>query len=1741
MPGKRQNIDMPTRLANLGFKPAHHAGAARWRFSGDAVSVVQTAKETTGSWRAITPWTLVAWDIAGAEEHFRHRGLRLYLNIPAYQDALTASLRQNTGWGIASIDHARDRRGRHWLLLAFASGDVTSAGRDVLPVGGMIGVCYQMVADRQDLVLAIADSFALGDVPEGAIASGIDLLTRSASGAGRYTPAWDIRSVFEARLSAVRVAASLLGAKDEDVEALDAMESFHPVCATLPARDRTGLSFEFGEMPEALPQNSGEKLRLVPSLGLLESREIVSIHDGLERQLVRGERVAESALQERMLVPRDRLYMLRRICLAVAKPSSEVWADLVRGVRDEPTCLLLRSALIQALFAIDRCAEALPHLSELTRQLLSDVTAFEELPTSRYVIPAMLGLGWEGRDWRQAQACYERMLAATGEMPQVLLRLSRLVKAANEPALEQRYLDRYVAVERRRKFLSEAHLRLAGLAVELQADIERASVHARESLAQDPSSANAAILSCDLLVEQKRPEEAVELLTSTIEAQRADLSADDLLKLEERLAELWRRELHRPDMAELRLRRLQSERGTKQANAQLQRLYRETNEFSKLADVLEESLNELLAIQNQAQVRQVWGEYKAIILEKLTDPNRAARMLTSLAEHRCEVMEDLEDAKRWLLNAEAWQSVVDAFTTSTDVLEDTLEQHRRYETLARVCWEYLSDDGLAEKLVEKASAVGLVDRTLFYRVLDTMSAQKQFQRVAALCSVRLSQVGIEERRDLGMRLLRLPQGADAGMLDRIAIQLFEENPDDESPVQMRLVAYSQRGLFADFENFLQQVVARSQIEMRRRHWLEQAADVLQENGEQCPPELLAKVMLQQVEVADDSNEVARKALSTLLKRRAYSQAKPFVLRLMAGGVLPELTMDQALHIMSARSRDLGVFHWLSALKSASPQAAKHAREGLEILMTFDDGAEKSLDCLDVLSQKVELSDRDLSLLDRLCVDAVTFEHAVRVLRVQAELAQDERRRQKIWLRLAELGERQKEAQDVVVQAYEQAVESGAESLAVLRRWAEAARLFARGDKPQDMRPWVRMLSVPRLYRDDDQAIEAIRAAAEGGEWTAAHHAIDMWFAKMAESSAWERLLEVDRKVRDLRLGGSVAAGHALAAALHLRDQFSSSHWVLRGLEFLKSSEDFQSYWSSTLEAIGAMHMDYIVPIIEADLVRAAALRENLPVGWYEALVWIGLRYFQQGSTGDEGVQALTMAIEEKNQDERLWMPLYFMLRERQMREPLLVHLRRILPMVVKNPESLLDYPVTFESLREEFRALQEGVPLREPVLANAKVAGEFPMPPSGDAPRPKLRALIHQPSLPAPPKLSARKGHLREEIVAPLSKLPESINPRLRDVVPAEVAKPSSAPKAAVQLPAEFSDASAPEDTADSETKSGSPELDWRVSAISQDWPRGAVTRLLQQAFASATEKHVAVQVAALSVGDLGALRDWQWPVWRTMSAEFYPFEAKARYPKEDGFALINSSLHRFIYAISPILVQVFRDRFSLDYLLRRLGGSPEALNRQRRQVPWSDANVCGGAMMRFADGLKEQRFQLFDLPGLKEELFYDGSQRSLYCDLAHYASLPPTHLMHAILFMIQSVKNQYFIPLALNPRTQVFPVTLQIRQLLERTATERVRVALLGPRSPTEAAMRRMDEDDLRLRLDKIGRFSEERLIELWDAMRLQLYAKTLSETLDLVGMIEHLTARDLVNGPAIFPGEIFKLARLSALLMQFATRMRL
>ncbi|MCX6127100.1 MAG: hypothetical protein NTV34_20445, partial [Proteobacteria bacterium] len=192
------------------------------------------------------------------------------------------------------------------------------------------------------------------------------------------------------------------------------------------------------------------------------------------------------------------------------------------------------------------------------------------------------------------------------------------------------------------------------------------------------------------------------------------------------------------------------------------------------------------------------------------------------------------------------------------------------------------------------------------------------------------------------------------------------------------------------------------------------------------------------------------------------------------------------------------------------------------------------------------------------------------------------------------------------------------------------------------------------------------------------------------------------------------------------------------------------------------------------------------------------------------------------------------------------------------------------------------------------------------------------------------------------------------------------------------------------------PVLDWRMIAMLQDCPQDATSRILRMSFDHDTEKHIALQVAAIVTGDFAILDQWKWRIWRS-SAEFgYSLNGLSRQIDVGDLPHIKGSLYKFLLMLVPALSRCLKSRLNIEAILRKKNPMSQIV---MRRLSADSAVILRTGLRHSIESLAAGRFSFVDTPELMTEVYVDPWSSSIHFSAEYCVNRPPGYLLHRVGF----------------------------------------------------------------------------------------------------------------------------------------------
>jgi hypothetical protein len=310
----------------------------------------------------------------------------------------------------------------------------------------------------------------------------------------------------------------------------------------------------------------------------------------------------------------------------------------------------------------------------------------------------------------------------------------------------------------------------------------------------------------------------------------------------------------------------------------------------------------------------------------------------------------------------------------------------------------------------------------------------------------------------------------------------------------------------------------------------------------------------------------------------------------------------------------------------------------------------------------------------------------------------------------------------------------------------------------------------------------------------------------------------------------------------------------------------------------------------------------------------------------------------------------------------------------------------------------------------------------------------------------------------------------------------------------------------------------------------------MTMAFASDIEKHVAVQCMAILNAEMSALDAWHWPVWRKPDSSGYSLSPKGRMPELRELCQYGGSLHKLLRLLDSVLTRAAREKFVIWTKLRELG---LPLTIPMNPVAFNHPVIERCAIGIYASYFKQAKIRFIDTPGMGNHVFFDLRTRSIHFDTHWQLKLPRTILANRIMEIAVNHQRGHTTLLELSPANHILPVLQEISAVLTSSGMTRLKIAFGMTHREVANEIRTINKDQLISLMGVVGKPSVKDLQQLQSEMRLKTLSTILASTLDVVGLLEAMTGRDLTETGILQPNAIYAMHHMARPILEIATKL--
>lgn len=1025
---------------------------------------------------------------------------------------------------------------------------------------------------------------------------------------------------------------------------------------------------------------------------VLEARERTSRYRDIDQTLLSGKHsraleILASALE------RDptSLYLRRRLALMGISGKRERLPDNISlSLKVEPDHELFLSYGIANAIDHNDFAGALELLSTLGAKLIGQIPNADQVRAFDVVLPEMLGDAWCRHDSTKAEDCYHRILERRGDVPRILRKLIYLARQANRSDVEVGLLNRLARVERRKSELAKIYLRHAELRRTPVTGRDEALEMALKALRLDRGEGRAAILAAQILVEKGKPDSAIQLLDGLLKDSAAPLTAKTRAQIFAELAQIWEKQLGRKDLAETRYEQsIQYDHADINVLKNLEAIYRERQDFAKLAWLLEIKFDVYESNSFAEPLRTTFEELAILYRGVLARPVRAYELYQRLVANTSTSPDEIDLVLAWRDVTIDWRDLYNRLIVNLPKMARGEPRAQYLCRLAIICREKLQDVSGAQRHYMNALEDGWIDTVGFRFLLENLAAASDHATMIRCYELRSGQVGAVQRRDLLLEMLQIPGVLSDSRRDQVALSAYLLDTSNPSVIHARFRFYQQKDDIEGLRKLVAILFSEESIPTGARTiWIKASIEVAQAFDSESRFALIDELYRRLLESTEDEQTILSEAITALRRSKEPDRMRYFVSRLLHLGFLPPLDDRIILRLLAGHEIDLALYHKIMSTASQRPEiAALHARTAAAIYGKLENQETNTELMLTRLCTLVPCAEDDLVQLSHLVGITSNYAAFARALQKQADFEDEKGRKFRLLDQLAQIYWRKLKDYGRARLTYVLAIKLAPEPSRIKLLLAQIAG--DANDAKAERKALTDFLLDSHCFSDILAMTAAVSRLIKLGE---DRRLVQRLVIPHIEQAMQQDQTELAGRIAQCLIDNDAASTEvfrvAFRAAVAVRNDARAKFCWWNGLASVSDRDRAKTFMAETrqiLEREGRKEL--LIDCYQEALRKRIGDRLGPKVN-REILIQYGALLFDSDSRRDKALEIYVEAYRNDSEDNRTWMPLYFLLLEFGTPLERYRHLTEIITKLELDPRPLKAFPITIESLRAELKELE---------------------------------------------------------------------------------------------------------------------------------------------------------------------------------------------------------------------------------------------------------------------------------------------------------------------------------------------------------------------------------------------------------------------------------------------------------------------
>lgn len=589
-----------------------------------------------------------------------------------------------------------------------------------------------------------------------------------------------------------------------------------------------------------------------------------------------------------------------------------------------------------------------------------------------------------------------------------------------------------------------------------------------------------------------------------------------------------------------------------------------------------------------------------------------------------------------------------------------------------------------------------------------------------------------------------------------------------------------------------------------------------------------------------------------------------------------------------------------------------------------------------------------------------------------------------------------------------------------------------------------------------------------------------------------------------------------------------SQW-LEGIQILLSKDEIQRFIKNTRSYLDECESNLDFDSLISYTFLSGNIDSMAETIADELKMEFALILFRKNQEQERSCNYLASYYEKNPAENRIWLPLYFLLSARGADEEIYKLLKHIIPLIAQHSDLIVDFPVTIESLEKSFldaahklelsadlenytfgsktkdSVAEDEIPFNMRYLAN--VDTQFNLI-SGD--ETAIRTMFLTSELARAPGTFALSSYSDTT-----EKMSSVLKSRNFDSSAFRTKSPDEEGTLVFQDQA-YSSFSDNDRQAISSLNHGQGSVNWRRLVFRDDFSSEDFGAMMMGQFPSIIEEHFAFQIGSIMAADLSKVDTWKFAIWRNKGARFTDKFIDVSSLPSDCFSFDPlDNRNRFILDVLPLWADFYQERFSLRAIAKRFSIPVDVFLARRRQVQFDDPWLSQSQLGLFEDSWKERGYRLYDVHGIGRSVVFEGKQGAFYFDYEFWSKRKVNHFYHRLKieeFAVELCYDKLFVMLNM---PKIIEITRFSWHMLRDGMIEKLREAEFEGYKAFES----VSSGDLKRLINLTASVDHVEMVldlkYIRNLMLDQILFLQALESLDLIGLVETVFGKDFEKDP--------------------------